>query len=121
MFSSSADYYTIRLGEYHRIRVEGNEQDIKGKQIITHPGYNSPSPFNNDISLIQLEKPASLNSKVGIVCLPNHIMKWLFPERVVILQVRRFFQVLVNRFIASSPQCFVSDVLSELVDGDLYM
>ena len=73
MFSSSADYYTIRLGEYHRIRVEGNEQDIKGKQIITHPGYNSPSPFNK------------------------------------------------NRFIASSPQCFVSDVLSELVDGDLYM
>ena len=71
MFSSSADYYTIRLGEYHRIRVEGNEQDIKGKQIITHPGYNSPSPFNNDISLIQQEKPASLNSKVGIVCPPN--------------------------------------------------
>ena len=35
------------------------------------------------------------------------------------LQVRRLFQVLVNRFIASSPQCFVSDVLSELVDGDL--
>ena len=48
-------------------------------------------------------------------------MKWLFRERVVILQVQRLFQVLVNRFIASSPQRFVSDVLSELVDGNLYM
>ena len=48
-------------------------------------------------------------------------MKWLFRERVVILQVRRLFQVLLNRFIASSPQCFVSDVLAELVDDNLYM
>ena len=120
MFSSAADYYTIRLGEYHRIRVEGNEQDIKGKQIITHPGYNSPSPFNNDISLIQLEKPASLNSKVGIVCLPKP-NEMAFTRKSCYITGARTFSITVNRFIASSPQCFVSDVLSELVDGNLYM
>jgi len=67
----SASLYTIRLGDHNRFLIEGNEQDITGKRVIKHPDYNKPSPINNDIALIQLSRPASLNAKVGIVCLPN--------------------------------------------------
>ena len=71
-FYSSGSYYTIRLGDHNRNTNEGTEQTIRGKRVIKHPNYNSPSPINNDIALIQLEKPATLNSRVGTVCLPSH-------------------------------------------------
>ena len=51
--------------------IEGKEQDIPGKRVISHPEYNKPSLLNNDIALIQLSRPALLNEKVGIVCLPS--------------------------------------------------
>ena len=50
--------------------MEGTEQDIPGKRVITHPEYNKPSPLDNDIALIQLSRPASQNARVGVVCLP---------------------------------------------------
>ena len=61
-------YYTIRLGEHNRNVPEGTEQNIPGKQVIKHPSYNRPSAINNDIALIQLERPATLNARVGTVC-----------------------------------------------------
>ena len=64
-----ASYYTVRLGEYNRRVSEGTEQDIKAKRVIVHPGYSS-SKLDKDIALIQLSKPATLNSRVGTVCLP---------------------------------------------------
>lgn len=71
-FYSTGSYYTIRLGDHNRNTDEGTEQSIRGKRVIKHPSYNSPSPINNDIALIQLERPATLNSRVGTVCLPSH-------------------------------------------------
>ena len=50
---------------------EGTEQSIPGKRVIRHPKYNTP-PISNDIALIQLSRPATLNSRVGTVCLPSH-------------------------------------------------
>ena len=64
-----ANYYAVRLGEYNRRVSEGTEQDIKAKRVIVHPGYSS-SKLDKDIALIQLSKPATLNSRVGTVCLP---------------------------------------------------
>ena len=37
--------------------------------MIVHPQYGRPV-LNNDVALIQLSKPATLNARVGTVCLP---------------------------------------------------
>lgn len=35
-----------------------------------HPNYHNPT-INNDVALLKLSRPAQLNSKVGLICLPN--------------------------------------------------
>ena len=69
VFYRPASYYTIRLGDHNRNVKEGPEQDIRGKRVIVHPQYGRPV-LNNDVALIQLSKPATLNARVGTVCLP---------------------------------------------------
>ncbi|KAM9852074.1 uncharacterized protein ACBR49_005182 [Aulostomus maculatus] len=60
----------VRLGE-HNIRVsEGTEQFIRSERVIRHPNYSSYN-INNDIMLIKLSKPASLNKYVQPVALPT--------------------------------------------------
>ena len=60
----------VRLGEHH-IRVnEGNEQFISSARVIRHPNYSSYN-INNDIMLIKLSKPATLNAFVQPVALPS--------------------------------------------------
>ncbi|XP_067094676.1 trypsin-1-like [Osmerus mordax] len=60
----------VRLGEHH-IRVnEGNEQFISSARVIRHPNYSSYN-INNDIMLIKLSKPATLNAFVQPVALPT--------------------------------------------------
>ena len=43
---------------------------MKVVKIISHPSYNNPR-LSNDIALLQLEKQAILNNRVGVVCLPK--------------------------------------------------
>ncbi|KAJ8335038.1 hypothetical protein SKAU_G00406770 [Synaphobranchus kaupii] len=59
----------LRLGE-HSIRVpEGTEQFISSSRVIRHPSYDSWN-INNDIMLIKLSHPATLNDAVRPVGLP---------------------------------------------------
>ena len=50
---------------------ETHEEDILVKRAIRHPLYFIPYPLNNDIALLELEKPATFNKRVGIACLPD--------------------------------------------------
>ncbi|XP_036615924.1 cationic trypsin-3-like isoform X2 [Trichosurus vulpecula] len=60
----------VRLGK-HNIEVEeGNEQFIDAAKAIRHPKYNSLT-FNNDIMLIKLKTPATINSRVSAISLPE--------------------------------------------------
>ena len=77
-------YYTIRLGDHNRGVGEGTEQDIQAKRVMKHENY-SPNTINNDIALIQLSKPATLNARVGTVCLPKH-----------------------NEMVSTSSKCFIT-------------
>jgi hypothetical protein len=70
-FLSSASSYTILLGAHNRNSPESHEQRIRAKKVIVHPQYGQPA-LNNDIALIQLERPATLTSRVSTVCLPSH-------------------------------------------------
>ena len=68
-FFSNPALYTIKLGDHNRNVNEGTEQEIKAIKVISHPSYNNPR-LSSDIALIQLERPATLNSRVNTVCLP---------------------------------------------------
>ncbi|XP_042279815.1 trypsin-1-like [Thunnus maccoyii] len=60
----------VRLGEHH-IRVsEGTEQFISSSRVIRNPNYN-PYTIDNDIMLIKLSEPATLNEFVQPVALPT--------------------------------------------------
>lgn len=60
----------VRLGEHNIAVNEGTEQFIDSAKVIRHPSYNSGN-LDNDIMLIKLSRPASLNSYVGTVSLPS--------------------------------------------------
>merc|ERR1712033_112685 len=60
----------IRLGEHHIQVDEGTEQWISSSRVIRHPQYSSYN-INNDIMLIKLSKPATLNQYVQPVALPT--------------------------------------------------
>ncbi|XP_031431974.1 trypsin-3-like [Clupea harengus] len=71
---SAAHCYTrriqVRLGEHSLSSNEGTEQLIDSAKIIKHPNYN-PNNLDNDIMLIKLSRPATLNRYVKTVALPS--------------------------------------------------
>ncbi|XP_008284102.1 trypsin-3-like [Stegastes partitus] len=60
----------LRLGEHNIAVNEGTEQFISSAKVIRHPRYSSYN-LDNDIMLIKLSKPATLNSYVRTVSLPS--------------------------------------------------
>ncbi|KAJ0066037.1 hypothetical protein NL108_001261, partial [Boleophthalmus pectinirostris] len=60
----------VRLGEHNIAVNEGTEQFISSSKVIKHPNYDSYT-LDNDIMLIKLSSPATLNSYVGTVSLPS--------------------------------------------------
>uniref|UniRef100_A0A8C5Q0A6 Peptidase S1 domain-containing protein n=1 Tax=Leptobrachium leishanense TaxID=445787 RepID=A0A8C5Q0A6_9ANUR len=62
---------SVRLGEHNIAVSEGTEQFINSnKKPFRHSGYNSRT-LDNDIMLVKLSSPATLNSFVGTVPLPS--------------------------------------------------
>ncbi|XP_053547769.1 trypsin-like [Bombina bombina] len=60
----------VRLGEHNIFVSEGTEQFINSAKVIRHSGYNSRT-LDNDIMLIKLASPATINSYVNTVALPS--------------------------------------------------
>uniref|UniRef100_A0ACB8ES15 Anionic trypsin-2 n=1 Tax=Sphaerodactylus townsendi TaxID=933632 RepID=A0ACB8ES15_9SAUR len=60
----------VRLGEYNIDVLEGSEEFIEAEKQIRHPGF-SPKNMDNDIMLIKLATPATLNSRIRAVSLPS--------------------------------------------------
>uniref|UniRef100_A0A8D0GC19 Peptidase S1 domain-containing protein n=1 Tax=Sphenodon punctatus TaxID=8508 RepID=A0A8D0GC19_SPHPU len=60
----------VRLGEHSLSSNEGTEQFISSSKVIRHQSYSSQS-LDNDIMLIKLANPATLNSYVRTVSLPS--------------------------------------------------
>uniref|UniRef100_A0A668S3L2 trypsin n=1 Tax=Oreochromis aureus TaxID=47969 RepID=A0A668S3L2_OREAU len=60
----------LRLGEHNIAVNEGTEQFISSSRVIRHQSYNSYT-LDNDIMLIKLSQPATLNSYVKTVSLPS--------------------------------------------------
>uniref|UniRef100_A0A3P9LM28 trypsin n=1 Tax=Oryzias latipes TaxID=8090 RepID=A0A3P9LM28_ORYLA len=60
----------VRLGEHHIRNNDGTEQFITSSRVIRHPSYDSYT-IDNDIMLIKLSTPATLNQYVQPVSLPS--------------------------------------------------
>ncbi|KAM9353514.1 trypsin-1-like [Symphorus nematophorus] len=60
----------VRLGEHNIGITEGSEQFISASRIIPHPSYNGYT-LENDIMLLKLSQPATLNQYVQPVALPT--------------------------------------------------
>jgi Trypsin len=57
---------SVVLGDHQRSVNEGTEQTRTIAQIIIHPGFNATT-MNNDLALLRLSTPVTLNARVGIV------------------------------------------------------
>ena len=42
------------------------------KNVITHPKFHDPTPYNNDIALIKLNKPLRKTDYIQPVCIPRN-------------------------------------------------
>ncbi|XP_068603344.1 trypsin-like isoform X2 [Brachionichthys hirsutus] len=60
----------VRLGEHDLAAAEGTEQWISASKLIRHHQFNSFS-MDNDVMLIKLRSPATLNGYVQPVALPS--------------------------------------------------
>jgi Trypsin len=58
---------TIVLGEHSRSVFEGTEQTVAVSRIVVHPGYSLRASYDNDLALLELASPATLNARVGLV------------------------------------------------------
>ena len=65
--------YTVILGDVDQYKNEGLEQEFQVNRIIKHPSYSHPVPYENDIALFQLKKPAQRSDAVNTACLPGFL------------------------------------------------
>ncbi|XP_056132466.1 proproteinase E-like isoform X2 [Lampris incognitus] len=64
--------YRVVLGEYDFTKQENSEEIKSVERIIVHPSWNDNCvSCGNDIALIKLATPATLNDKVQPSCLPE--------------------------------------------------
>ncbi|KAL6030219.1 hypothetical protein STEG23_035747 [Scotinomys teguina] len=61
----------VRLGEHNVNILEGNEHFVTAAKIIKHPNFDVRT-LENDIMLIKLSSPVTLNARVTTVALPTY-------------------------------------------------
>jgi len=64
----------IQLGRHSLAEGSQREKTIQVhgvRRIIVHPQYKQSSAHNNDVALIELQKPAQMNDRVKTICLPH--------------------------------------------------
>ncbi|XP_061423529.1 trypsin-2-like [Lethenteron reissneri] len=66
----TASRISVRIGEHNIFVTEGTEQRIQASKAIQHPQYNSWN-IDNDIMLIKLSSPATLNQYAQPIALPS--------------------------------------------------
>lgn len=59
------------MGAHRKRGKDSHAQDFSIEKIIMHERYKKPLGLSNDIALLKLRKPATLNRYVGLACLPD--------------------------------------------------
>ena len=65
--------FTVILGDVDQYRDEGMEQQFQVKRIIKHTLFSHPVPYENDIALFRLSRPAEPSDAVNSACLPRFL------------------------------------------------
>lgn len=65
--------FEVILGDIDRNKIEGSEQKFKVKRIFKHRLFSHPVPYENDIALFQLSRPAKRGDLVNTACLPGFL------------------------------------------------
>ena len=60
------------MGAHYRSSSSRDVQDFKVERIINHENYKRPRGLAHDIAMLKLNKPAKINDKVGLACLPAY-------------------------------------------------
>ena len=60
----------VRLGEHSLNTQDGSEQEYRVVHTYVHPDYD-PETVDNDIALLKLSSPATLDKRVQLACLPK--------------------------------------------------
>merc|ERR1711962_1307859 len=72
---TQAGVYQVELGNPHRHSMDDSAaMRFKVKRVVDHPNYNSPTPLNNDFSLLELTYPVDLemvSPSIRPICLPS--------------------------------------------------
>lgn len=63
----AAGSISVRLGKHNAYVNEPSQQIKSVSQVLVHENYNDITSFNNDIALLKLTSPATLNDRVKII------------------------------------------------------
>lgn len=73
MLDEDTSKFKVVIGDVDRYNKEGLEQEFKVKSIIKQPLFSHPVPYENDIALFHLSKPAKPSDAVNTACLPGFL------------------------------------------------
>ncbi|XP_007887730.2 chymotrypsinogen 2-like [Callorhinchus milii] len=89
--------HRVILGEFNKCSSDVQIQTLQVAKAITHPQWNS-NTINNDITLVKLKAPASMNSRVSPICLDTS--QGMFPASTMCVTTG---WGLTNPFAGSTP------------------
>ena len=93
-FTISIKFFSLTtLGAHVRTGSTAVQQTFNLKQLFSHESF-SMQHLRNDIALLQLDRPATLSSKVNTVCLPTKGSK-VAPGTRCFITGNVFFHILI--------------------------
>lgn len=69
----STTRWNVVLGSHHLLSSDPNQIQSSVAKIIVHENYDEDLT-TNDIALVKLSSPVTLNNYVNIACLPSHVV-----------------------------------------------
>ena len=74
-FHRSSTDFTVGLGDYNVSKTYGpkSEVTLNVKKVFVHPNYMAGT-FDNDLALLELDRPVPFQEHIIPVCLPNDEM-----------------------------------------------
>lgn len=74
------------LANNDRTKVDKNAIIRRVKSVVIHENFNKYSKYNNDIAIIEMDRPVNVNGIVRTACLPKD------SEYTVLLLLRKITQ-----------------------------
>jgi len=66
----TARHWEVVLGKHHLLRTDPHQVTSAVAKIIVHENYD-PDLTSNDITLLKLASPVTLNNYVNVACVPT--------------------------------------------------